>query len=244
MDMAGTGDTPRLSYVIPAHNSSAVIEGSLKEVADHLAGTRAEVIVVENGSTDDTPAILDEIAENWSHDVELRVLHSATGMGNALRAGIRASRGTRLFLGADDIPFDFGDLDGAEKLDAARHPVVIGSKAHPASVTPRGLSRRILTVGFMILRRLILRMRTRDPQGTFILDGDWARKIEPRLTEQGFLLSTELAYLAERQGIRPVEIPVRLRDSHDAHGSRVRLSDPIRMGLRLFTLRRGHPRTQ
>lgn len=229
-------ETP-LSYIVPAHNSSDVIEGSVKELADRLAGTGAEIIVVENGSTDDTSELLSGMSERWSYDVELRVLQSAKGMGNALRTGIRASRGKRLFLGADDIPFGFGDLDAAERLDA---PVVIGSKAHPDSVAPRGLSRRILTFGFLALRLAILGMHTRDPQGTFILDGDWARKVEPRLTEPGFLLTTELTFLAERAGIRTVEVPVRLRESHDGHGSRIRLSDPVKMGLGLFTLRRRH----
>lgn len=231
-----------LSYIVPAHNSSDVIEGTLKELADRLAGTGAEIIVVENGSSDGTFGLLNQVREEWSQDVELRVLQSPKGMGNALRAGIRESRGERVFLGADDVPFGFDDLNAAEKLDLAQHPMVVGSKAHPDSVTPRGLSRRILTFGFLTLRLVILGMRTRDPQGTFIIDGDWARKVEPRLTEQGFLLTTELTFLAEREGIRTTEIPVQLRESHDVHGSRIRLSDPIKMGLGLFTLRRKHPR--
>lgn len=242
--MAVPGDTTSLSYIIPAHNSAGVIEGSLKELADRLGGTGAEILVVENGSTDNTSAVLAELAESWAHDVDLRVLHSEKGMGNALREGIRASRGKRLFLGADDIPFGLDDLDAAEKLDMTRHPVVIGSKAHRESVTPRNLTRRILTFGFLVLRWVILGMRTRDPQGTFIIDGEWARKIEPKLGEQGFLLSTELTFLAERQGIRPLEIPVKLRASHDTHGSRIRLSDPIQMGIGLFTLRIRHFRSR
>jgi glycosyltransferase involved in cell wall biosynthesis len=231
-----------LSYIVPAHNSAGVIEGTLKELADRLAGTGAEILVVENGSSDGTFELLNQVRETWTDDVELQVLQSPKGMGNALRAGIRASKGQRLFLGADDIPFGFDDLNTAEKLDLAENPVVVGSKGHPDSVTPRGLSRRILTFGFLTLRLVILGMRTRDPQGTFIIDGDWARKVEPRLTEQGFLLTTELTFLAEREGIRTTEIPVRLRESHDVHGSRIRLSDPIKMGLGLFTLRRKHPR--
>jgi hypothetical protein len=198
--------------------------------------------VVENGSSDGTFDLLNQVHETWSHDVDLRVLQSAKGMGNALRTGILESRGERVFLGADDIPFGFDDLDTAEKLDLSQHPMVIGSKAHPESVTPRGMARRILTFGFLTLRLIILGMRTRDPQGTFIIDGDWARKAEPRLTEQGFLLTTELTFLAEREGLRTTEIPVRLRESHDVHGSRIRLSDPVKMGLGLFTLRRKHPR--
>ena len=51
-----------LSFVIPAHNSSAVIEDTLEAVAKRLADTSAEIIVVENGSTDDTRGILDRLS--------------------------------------------------------------------------------------------------------------------------------------------------------------------------------------
>jgi glycosyltransferase involved in cell wall biosynthesis len=242
METSGATGSVALSYIVPAHNSADVIEGTLKELADRLEGTGSEILVVENGSSDGTFELLTKVAETWSQDVELRVLQSAKGMGNALRAGIKASKGQRLFLGADDIPFGFDDLDAAEKLAVAQHPMVIGSKGHKDSVTPRGMARRILTLGFLTLRLVILGMRTRDPQGTFIIDGEWARSVESRLTEQGFLLTTELTFLAEREGIRTTEVPVRLRASHDVHGSRIRLSDPVKMGLGLFTLRRKHPR--
>ena len=79
-------------------------------------------------------------------------------------------------------------------------------------------------------------MRTADPQGSIIVAGAWARSIAPHLREPGFLFSTELVYAAERSGLRPVEVPVRLRDSH--HGTRVRLSDVYAMGIGLLGLRR------
>nr|WP_042184305.1 glycosyltransferase [Kibdelosporangium sp. MJ126-NF4]CEL16212.1 Dolichol-phosphate mannosyltransferase in lipid-linked oligosaccharide synthesis cluster [Kibdelosporangium sp. MJ126-NF4]CTQ94137.1 Dolichol-phosphate mannosyltransferase (EC 2.4.1.83) in lipid-linked oligosaccharide synthesis cluster [Kibdelosporangium sp. MJ126-NF4] len=230
-----------LTYIVPAHNSTATIEGMLKELADRLAGTNSEVLVVENGSTDGTIDMLHKLEADWqSNGVELRVLTSKKGLGNALRLGIAESRGARVFFGADDLPFGFDDLDKAEKIDHTQHKVVIGSKAHPESETGRGVLRAILTWGFLTLRFIVLGMRTRDPQGTFVLDGDWVRQVGPRLTEEGFLLTTEVTYLAERSGIRTIEVPVRLRESHGEHGSRIRISDVWKMGLGLLTVRRRH----
>jgi glycosyltransferase involved in cell wall biosynthesis len=231
-----------LSYIVPAHNSTDVIEGSLKELGERLAGMNAEILVVENGSSDGTAELLDRLAGEWQQDVPLRVLSTPRGLGNAFRAGILASKGDRICLTADDLPFGLEDLDTAEGFDPATNPVVIGSKAHPDSVTPRSPLRQLLTFGFTTLRRLILGMRTRDPQGSFFLDGTWAREVAPRLREEGFLFTTELTYLAERGGIRPVEIPIRLRASHQDHGSRIRLSDPLKMGVGLFALRGRHRR--
>lgn len=109
----------------------------------------------------------------------LVLLRWAKGMGHAYRTGIAASRGARVVLTADDLPFGFDDLEAAEGLDPAVYPVVIGSKGHRDSVVDRGLLRGLLSRGFWLLRRLVLGMRTLDPQGTFILAGDWAHAIAP-----------------------------------------------------------------
>ena len=166
----GTTDEVLLTYLVPAHNSGQMIEGTLKELRDHLSGKKAEIVVVENGSSDNTLELLRQVEADWEQgDVRLRVLQSANGLGNALKHGIISSRGARIFLGADDLPFGFGDLDKAMNIDHAEHPVVIGSKGHPESQAGRGLVRAVLTFGFLSVRWVVLGMRTRDPQGTFAL---------------------------------------------------------------------------
>jgi len=241
VDRAPLPAVTALSYVVPAHNSTAAIEATLCALASRLDGRDAEVIVVENGSTDGTGALLDRIEAGWAHPgVCLRVLRSATGMGNAYRAGIAASRGARVVLTADDLPFGFDDLEAAERVDPAAHPVVIGSKAHRDSEVDRGFVRAVLTGGFRVLRRVVLGMRTGDPQGTFVLAGDWARRIGPRLTEPGYLVTTELCFLAERGGVRPLEVPVRLSPHHRDHGSRITVRDVWRMAAGLPGIRRRH----
>ncbi len=236
---------PDLSVVIPAHNSAAVIEKTVRRLADHLSGHDAEIIVVENGSSDDTFAICTRLAEDWSAGpVSFKVLQSSKGMGNALRAGAGASRGAHVLLTADDLPFGFDDLDGAEKL-AAEHEgrlpvVVIGSKAHPDSHVRRGALRGTLTWGFAALRRVILGMRTGDPQGTVLMDGELIRGLVPDLAEPGFLFTTELVHLVERLGIVPVEVPVRLSEDHDSHETRISRADVLAMGMGLFRLRTRH----
>jgi dolichyl-phosphate beta-glucosyltransferase len=87
---------------------------------------------------------------------------------------------------------------------------------------------------------VVLGMRTVDPQGTFVLDGDWAREIGPRLAEPGYLVTTELCFLAERSGVQPLEVPVRLSPEHREHRSRVTVRDVRQMAVGLLAIRRRH----
>src|SRR5580693_10799022 len=90
---------PLVSVVIPAYNAGAFIDGSVGSALKQSAGD-LEVIVVNDGSTDDTPDRL--LAWN---DPRLSVITQANlGLASALNAGIRAARGTYIgFLDADDL---------------------------------------------------------------------------------------------------------------------------------------------
>lgn len=228
--------------MIPAHNSEGVIEGTVDAFAHYLSDRKAEIIVVENGSTDGTAAVCDRLAASWTHrDVLLRVLSSDKGMGNALKLGVSRSSGDQVLLTADDLPFGFDDLDAARDFadtTGAVPLVAIGSKAHPESQVERGIRRATMTLGFALLRRVVLGTRTKDPQGTFLVQGRLARNLMPHLVEAGFLFTTELDYAVELAGVRPVELPVRLSEEHRAQPSRVSSADVRQMGRGLLELRR------
>lgn len=234
-------DDVELSVVLPAHNSADVIERTVTRLRERLAGTVAEIVVVENGSVDRTPEIVAALADATGLP-RVVTRTSAKGMGNALRTGIEASRGRRVLLSADDLPFGFDDLDRAAEL---REPadLVIGSKAHPDSDVERGVLRSVSTWGFRLMRRVILASHVGDSQGTILVDGPWVRAIAPTLTEPGFLFTTQLCFAAERQGLRVVEVPVSLSPDHAPKASTVRLSDVWEMGVGLLAVRRSPVRS-
>jgi dolichyl-phosphate beta-glucosyltransferase len=157
---------------------------------------------------------------------------------------VEISRGVTVLLTADDLPFGFDDIDAGDALARSSGgclpPIIIGSKAHPASRVGRGAVRGVLASGFGLLRRLILRTRVRDSQGTFLVDGNLMRRLAPQIYESGFLFSTELVYLAERIGLQPTEVPVRISVDHGEHRSRVTPSDIASMAIGLIRIRMRH----
>lgn len=223
------GDDIDLTVVVPTRNGAEVLPETLSLLGQEL-GENDEIIVVENGSTDETTTTVETIAKNWPHPSTLLLRHSSPGLGEALRAGTLASRGRRLLLTADDLPFGFTDLKEFRKLPQAT-AVAIGSKAHPDSTVVRSRARMIQSRIFRFLRESLLQSQVGDSQGTLWVDGAWGREFARLSREDGLMWTTELVLAAEQQGHRVVEVPVSLVERHETGTSRFRGGDAIRSVL-------------
>lgn len=212
-----------LSVVVPTRNGEDVLEETLTALGERLSADD-EIIVVENGSTDDTTALVTRIKDEWTLPSTIIITHSDPGLGEALRKGVETSIGARLLLTADDLPFGFTDLDEFERLPADV-AVAIGSKAHPQSEVTRSRARTIQSRIFRFLRAALLQSRVGDSQGTLWVDGVWGREFAHLSRESGLMWTTELVLAAEQQGIAVGEVPVRLSTRHETGASRFRLSD-------------------
>lgn len=132
-----------LSVVAPAYNEVSGIAGFIAEVREHIAALNipgsSEIVLVDDGSTDGTAALLDGLAAR--HPGEIRVVHLARnfGHGPAVAAGLDHARGDAVILmDADyqDDPAAFGALldkwrDGydvvyAERASRQEHPLSRG----------------------------------------------------------------------------------------------------------------------
>lgn len=96
-----------VSIVMPCLNEARTVGRCVRTAIEALRSfdLRGEVVVADNGSIDESPAI--------ALDLGARVIHvEKRGYGNALRAGIEASRGTYVIMGDADASYDFGELGG------------------------------------------------------------------------------------------------------------------------------------
>ncbi|MGQ7310495.1 glycosyltransferase [Microbacterium arabinogalactanolyticum] len=212
-----------LSVIIPTRNGADVLPETLDLLGQEL-GPDDEIIVVENGSTDDTTEVVSEVARAWVHDSTIVLTHSAPGLGEALRIGVLTSRGRRLLLSADDLPFGFTDLVEFKELPEST-VVAVGSKAHPDSVVARSRLRTIQSRIFRFLRSSLLQSRVGDSQGTLWVDGAWGREFALASREDGLMWTTELVLAAEQQHHRVAEVPVTLAPRHETGASRFKLGD-------------------
>ena len=235
-----TSATPQLSVVIPAYNESRRIGPTLDATLAFLgqAGLDGEVIVVDDGSADDTAALVTRYAE--SHPcVRLLQNGSNRGKGYSVRHGALDARGEVVL---------FSDADGSTPLsetpkllaalEAEGADVAIGSRELPGSdlAVPQPRHRRAMGWVFRNLVRLIVVRGFRDTQCGFkAFRREAAQRVFRLQTLDGFAFDVEVLFIARRLGYRVVEVPVRWLDSPE---SRVRVArDSSRMFLDLLRIR-------
>lgn len=225
-----------LSVVVPACNAEPSLESTLEKLLDLPGGPPHEIVVVENGSDDGTWQLLEKLQKNWHSPTRLIALRSERGIGAAYRAGVAVTTGDRVLLTADDLPFGVSDVEAVLACRALPR-FAIGSKAHPRSRVPRSFTRRAATEVFRVARRVVLGLKVGDTQGTFVIEGELARRLVAGTSVEGFGMTTELVALATRHGTEPVELPVVLV-GHTSP-TRVRFAvDGLEMLVSLVQLRR------
>lgn len=228
---------PTISYLVPIYNEEAVLAKTAAAIVARLmVHPGSEVILVENGSTDRSPQLVDELAVSLTRpEVTVVASHSPKGYGNAMRRGIDLASAELLVITAADLPFGFSDLEEA----LARRPrpsLMIGSKAHPDSLVKVSAKRKLMSSAFRLLRLLLLGLRVGDSQGTILIDRELAQRIRPHLVAEDFFFSTELIGFATRLGVAPVELPIDYRTPRS--GSTVRpFHDGLKMARAVFELR-------
>jgi len=202
-----------LSVVIPVHNEASLLPRVAQELVERLRalGHPFELILVENGSTDETSSVVHCLAVERP---EVRLLELPTAnYGRALRTGMLAASGD-VIVNFDidywDVPF----LQDAWALVRHRFDIVIGSKNLLLSSDRRGLIRRVVSHGFRLVLRLAFRLQVSDTHGIKV----WRRshRLEQLMGSVRFdnhLFDTELIIRAQRAGLRIVELPVEVSET-------------------------------
>ena len=203
--------TLNVTVVLPCHNAEAGLRGVIQGVRQALEHHGSwEIIVVSDGSTDDTITVAESFA-----DENIRVVHEPMniGKGHALRVGLGQARGKYVaFMDAD------GDIDprglgpALTLMDLYEPDVILGSKRHPLSEVQYPALRRLLSWTYQKICRVLFRVNVRDTQTGFkLIRRDVLAAVLPRMLEKRYAFDLEFLVVARMLGFRRVfEAPVRI----------------------------------
>ena len=199
---------------MPAHNEAGYLETAVREVHDGLRerGHDSELLVIENGSIDDTLEIARELAVEYPG---VRVSSRPfANYGAALREGVLASRGE--FVVTLDVDYyDLGFVDQAlALLDSGDDApvIVVASKRAPGSRDERPRPRRFVTAVFSWLLRVGFSLSVSDTHGMKAMRRAPVELLIRRCRFESDLFDTELVLRAERAGFPVAELPARAQE--------------------------------
>jgi dolichyl-phosphate beta-glucosyltransferase len=220
------------SIIIPAYNESRRIVATLNRVLSYLAeqGWDAELIVVNDGSRDDTADIVRRFAER---NPMMRLLENPgnKGKGYSVRHGMLSAQGEMLLFSDADLSSPIEEAAKLFHAIGAGADIAIGSRwLKPELQSERqSLHRQLFGRIYNLLLRVILGLQFKDTQCGFkAFSRRAARSIFPLQKIERWGFDPELIFLARKQGLKVVEVPVRW-----GHDEKTTLS-PLRDGLRMF----------
>lgn len=227
------------SIIIPAYNESARICGTLEKILAFVRsqGWSAEIIVVNDGSTDGTSLIVQGYAARHPN---LRIIENPgnRGKGYSVRNGMLHATGEILLFSDADLSTPIED--STQLLDAIERgaDVAIGSRwlRTELQVQPQPLHRRIFGRAFNLALRLVLGLGYKDTQCGFkAFTRCAAQTIFPLQHIERWGFDPEILFLAMRFGFRVEEVPVQWAHREGTHISPLR--DGMKMLLEMLRVR-------
>ena len=205
---------PLVSVIVPAYNEAAILVDSLTKLTDHLAGLedqyRWELVVVNDGSTDDTGALADEFAATHAN---VRILHHRVNfhLGQALRYAFNSTHGDYVAVIDCDLSYDPEHLTRMLfAIEDSRARIVIASPyAKGGKTTNIPFGRRVMSRSAnWILSHAAGGEVTTLTGMVRVYDGRCLRSLDLRSMDTE--INTEIIYKAKILHARIVEIPAHL----------------------------------
>jgi hypothetical protein len=227
-----------VSLILPVHNEGAVLEENVKRLERMLEPVLGdyEIVISEDGSTDDTHSIAKRLESK-----RIKVLHhrERLGKGNAIKKAAALARNNVLIFMDADLASDPNFVDGLLRHIREGAAIVIGSRYLRESKAKRSAVRYVASRGFNFLVRTMLGSKLTDHQCGFkAFRKDLVLPIINEIDDGKWFWDTELLVRAQRKGLKVAEIPIEWKE---APGSKFRLlRDTMHMAYSLVSFKLKH----
>jgi glycosyltransferase involved in cell wall biosynthesis len=202
---------PSVELVVPVYNEEHDLEQNVRALANQVTRIpefRWSIVIADNGSTDRTPLIAQNVAQECHLIRVVRI--SEKGRGRALRQVWAASRADIVAYTDVDLSTDLHHLRELVSCLGEGFDVSMGSRRMAESVVTRSFLRNLLSHGYNSLLRCVLGVHFKDAQCGFkAATTSFVREVVPRVKATGWFFDTEILVLAEKNNYRIREIPVR-----------------------------------
>jgi dolichyl-phosphate beta-glucosyltransferase len=227
------------SFILPAYNEHERLTTSLPQVLDYIQqnNLNAEVIVVNDGSSDDMATVVRGFAAEYPI-VRLLENPGNRGKGYSVRNGVLHAKGDVILFTDSDLSSPIKEAGKLFDEVAAGADVAIGSRwlRRELQTEPQPWHRQLYGRLFNLALRIVLGLKYCDTQCGFkAFNRKAAQVVFPRQRIERWGFDPELLFLAQKFKLRVVEVPVRW--AHD-HRSKINpLRDGIRMALEVLKVR-------
>ena len=241
-----------VDLVLPVYNEEAILERSTETV---LAWTGAHpehewrIVIADNASVDGTRAIAEELEAR--HPGRVALLHiPVKGRGIALRIAFLTSHADVSAYMDVDLSTDIRHIpELVDPIAAGEADIAYGTRLHRDSVTARGWRREAISRAYVQILRRLAGLRVTDAQCGFkAISREAARELVPLVEDTQWFFDSELLLIAQENGYRLREVPVRWVEDRDSRVAIVRTAMEDLHGI--WRLRRGgvprvirHPET-
>ena len=199
-----------ISIVVPVHNEQAILEEQVTSM--HAALERLEclheIVLVENGSTDDTARICARLQAE--HPAIHHVTIPDADYGLALREGILRARHEVVVI--FNVEFWSTEFVAIALTALQTRELVIGSKSAPGATDDRPLLRRLITRSYNHCLRIGWGFSGTDTHGMKAFRHSVVAPIAEACKCTGFVFDTELVLRCERAGLKRLELPTDVRE--------------------------------
>jgi dolichyl-phosphate beta-glucosyltransferase len=226
-----------LSIVIPAHNEERRLPATLEQMHAFLQiqSYEAQVLIVENGSQDQTY----QIAQEFAHaNPQFRVLRETErGKGLAVKRGMLEATGAYRFMCDADLSMPLTEINRFLPPARTGFDIAIASREAPGAMRYneppyRHLGGRLIN---SMIRLLALPGLNDTQCGFKCFRAGIAEDLFRHQTLTGWSFDIELLYIARRRGYKVIEIPIPWYFNPDSKLSAVQ--DAFKMGLDIFSIR-------